>query len=188
MNYELKAYLSVDSDYVDIEKTKKLFSLLLRKEIEVSYDNNLIELSKLNVECLNTIKVSLKAIKGDLNFKRVSLIIVPFFSKQFKSIALGIDKDGIFYLYDIILNKLKENKLNIEELKSIIRGVPNDILITVKNYIQLNRSIIDTSKLMFTHRNTINYRINKFIYLTGINIRDLSNAMLVYFILSFMEL
>lgn len=123
-----------------------------------------------------------------MNLKRISFIIVPFFSKQFRSIALDIDKDGIFYLYDILLKKLNQNELNIEELKSIIKGVPSDILITVKNYIQLNRSIIETSKLMFTHRNTINYRINKFIYLTEINIRDLSNAMLVYFILSFMEL
>lgn len=66
MNYEIRAYISVEADYIDIEKTKKLLRLLLHKEIELKYENNLIELSKLDVESINTIRVSFKAIKGEI--------------------------------------------------------------------------------------------------------------------------
>jgi DNA-binding PucR family transcriptional regulator len=41
---------------------------------------------------------------------------------------------------------------------------------------------------MFAHRNTINYRINKFISLTSINVREMQNAVLVYFIITLMDI
>ena len=36
----------------------------------------------------------------------------------------------------------------------------------------MNHSVMRVSKKMFTHRNTINYRVNKFINMTNIDIRD----------------
>ena len=48
-------------------------------------------------------------------------------------------------------------------LTSIFDKIPDELLQTVYNYIKCNQSIAKTSDLMFTHRNTINYRINKFI-------------------------
>ena len=51
----------------------------------------------------------------------------------------------------------------------------------------MNQSVINTSEAMFTHRNTINYRLNKFIELTGINIRETSSAMTTYLLLTLLN-
>ena len=82
------------------------------------------------------------------------------------------------------LEKFYNQSLNIRLLTSIFDKIPDELLQTVYNYIKCNQSIAKTSDLMFTHRNTINYRINKFINMTNINVRELNNSMFVYFVIS----
>ena len=78
--------------------------------------------------------------------------------------------------------------MDIQGVTSILDNVPKEILLTVKNYIRLNQSLVQTGELMFAHRNTINYRINKFINVTSINVREMQNAVLVYFIITLMDI
>ena len=81
----------------------------------------------------------------------------------------------------------KDNSINVSILNSLFKNIPDSIIDTVKQYIVMNQSVINTSEAMFTHRNTINYRLNKFIELTGINIRETSSAMTTYLILTLLN-
>jgi sugar diacid utilization regulator len=90
-------------------------------------------------------------------------------------------------LFDLLVEKIKNNSININVLSSLFKNVPENILQTVKQYIIMNQSVINTSEAMFTHRNTINYRLNKFIELTGINVRETSSAMTTYLLLTLLN-
>ena len=87
----------------------------------------------------------------------------------------------------MLLQESVNKNNNLLLLKSVFKNVPENILETVKNYINMDHSIIHTSEAMFTHRNTINYRLNKFIQLTGINVRETNSAMATYLMLKLLE-
>ncbi|MFD2630283.1 PucR family transcriptional regulator [Oceanobacillus kapialis] len=55
-----------------------------------------------------------------------------------------------------------------------------DILQTVKTFIQCNLNVSVTAKTLYMHRNSLQYRLDKFIERTGIDIRHFHEAMSVY--------
>jgi hypothetical protein len=131
----------------------------------------------------NKIAVSIKPLLSDLKIDKLAFIITPSYYDEFLSF-IDVNESKVYNLYDIILEKFYNQSLNIRLLTSIFDKIPDELLQTVYNYIKCNQSIAKTSDLMFTHRNTINYRINKFINMTNINVREINNSMFVYFVIS----
>ena len=84
----------------------------------------------------------------------------------------------------MLLNDLVKAK---QISSKLFEKVPDNILETIKNYILMNHSVLRVSKKMFTHRNTINYRVNKFINMTNIDIREINNSILVYFMIELLN-
>ncbi|SHG89348.1 PucR family transcriptional regulator [Ornithinibacillus halophilus] len=73
-----------------------------------------------------------------------------------------------------------------EELKnSILKHYKNDseFLQTIEIFIESNLNISVAAKKMYMHRNSLQYRLDKFQEHTGIDIRDFQQAMTVYFAL-----
>ncbi|AVQ98569.1 hypothetical protein OBCHQ24_05950 [Oceanobacillus iheyensis] len=55
-----------------------------------------------------------------------------------------------------------------------------DILQTIETFIQCNLNVSVAAKTLYMHRNSLQYRLDKFIEKTGIDIRDFREAMAVY--------
>jgi hypothetical protein len=55
-----------------------------------------------------------------------------------------------------------------------------DLLITVKTYLEANFNLTITAKNLYIHRNTLQYRLDKFVEKTGINLKSFSGALTVY--------
>lgn len=73
------------------------------------------------------------------------------------------------------------------QLKEILTGTllpifenDRELLMTVKSYIENNLNTSLTAKKLYIHRNTLQYRIEKFIEKTGINLKDFHGAFTVY--------
>lgn len=119
------------------------------------------------------------AINSDLQ-DELTMVIVPIFDKEIENIVKANKRTGLYYFVEE-LNKLLVNDFSLKDkLLSFEEELNEDILQTVKIYIEQNMSINQVSRIMFTHRNTINYRISRFIELTGIDIRLSSNGYYVY--------
>jgi sugar diacid utilization regulator len=58
-----------------------------------------------------------------------------------------------------------------------------DFLKTIHTFLTCNLNISETAKKLFMHRNSLQYRIDKFIEKTGIDIRQFHQAVTVYFAL-----
>ncbi|WP_188456586.1 PucR family transcriptional regulator [Virgibacillus oceani] len=64
----------------------------------------------------------------------------------------------------------------------ILKEVADDheLLHTIETFIDCNLNVSVTAKELFMHRNSLQYRIDKFIEKTGIDIRNFNHAMTVY--------
>lgn len=78
------------------------------------------------------------------------------------------------------------NQIPLEQCKQIssliLKEFKNDegMLQTIRTFIQCNLNISLTAKKLYMHRNSLQYRIDKFFEKTGIDVRQFNQALTVY--------
>ncbi|GEL08705.1 PucR family transcriptional regulator [Salisediminibacterium halotolerans] len=107
--------------------------------------------------------------------------IKPWFNKK---AAFSEQEMTLFYLIKFIPEH------SLQTSMGWIRDVKNDPSLTdsVRTYLQSNLNISSAAKQQFMHRNTMQYRVDKFIEKTGIDIKQFPNAAVVYILLSVLDL
>ena len=111
----------------------------------------------------------------------------------------GIDKN--LYAKYIIQNKhklLETNKLYLVEadlikskiyneivLENILKNYYNDFEMKkiIKTYLECNMNISKASTVLYMHRNTLMYKIDNFISVTGFDIKNFKEAFIIYHII-----
>ncbi len=128
---------------------------------------------------------------SDFN-KDITMFIEPYSEEDFylsesikeflKSIAYGV-----YYFEDIITFAVIKNNLDLK--KEIINYMndktSNEVVHTVREFISNNMNSSKTSKELFMHRNTLNYRIDNFILNTKINVKTFKGANAVYLLYNY---
>ena len=186
MNNDVKVYLKASETVDNIQILKKMLTIITLNDVNVSKILNVYEINGLKQDGLAKLINCIHPLKNDLKLDYLSLIIVPEFKEEFIKL-IDVKETKVYYLFELIVDKIKNNNINVNILASLFKNVPDNIIDTVKQYIVMNQSVINTSEAMFTHRNTINYRLNKFIELTGINVRETSSAMTTYLLLTLLN-
>lgn len=183
MNNYIKTYLILDENFTNLNVLSKMISLILRKNIELTrVSNNVIKVPEIEKDNFCKIIVSLKTIQNDLSLKQLALVEVPYYSEDLLDI-LKINKSGFLTLYEILMDLYLKHQLKNSFILNIFSKSPSILIDTVRTYIDLEESIINTSEIMFTHRNTINYRIGRFTQLTNIDLKNKRNVVLIRFLI-----
>ena len=87
---------------------------------------------------------------------------------------------GLFSLSLVILQYYMSGDLELyEELKKEFSLLKKELLDTAIAYINCNMNACLASKSLYIHRNTFNYRLNKFIEQTSLDIRNYNNSILL---------
>ena len=87
---------------------------------------------------------------------------------------------GLFSLSLVILQYYMSGDLELyEELKKEFSSLKKELLDTAVAYINCNMNACLASKSLYIHRNTFNYRLNKFIEQTSLDIRNYNNSILL---------
>ena len=87
---------------------------------------------------------------------------------------------GLFSLSLVILQYYMSGDLELyEELKKEFSLLKKELLDTAVAYINCNMNACLASKSLYIHRNTFNYRLNKFIEQTSLDIRNYNNSILL---------
>ena len=82
---------------------------------------------------------------------------------------------------DIYLYTITKNDLSIHNyLNKIFESLNYDLMQTGLTFILSGLNATLAAKRLYIHRNTFNYRLNKFIEQTSLDIRDFDNALLLY--------
>lgn len=187
MNNDIRFYI-VTSEAIENESVlEKMLTLICNNKASVTKYNNIYGVSGVKNDGFSKLINCIQPLKNDLKLEYLSIVVVPCFNEVFVNL-LDVKETKVYYLFDLLVEKAQSGKLDVMSLKSIFNNVPDNILQTIKQYINFNQSIICTSEAMFTHRNTINYRLNKFIQLTGINIRETNSAMAIYLLLKLLKI
>lgn len=103
-----------------------------------------------------------------------------------KKAILAFDELGIYRLFflakdAVLLKKMRDEQLLL--LENYDKDHHAHLLDTLRAYLFHNSSLQQTAALTFTHRNTVNYRMNKIKELTGSDFTD--SAVRFHYLLSF---
>ncbi|MEG1739301.1 MAG: helix-turn-helix domain-containing protein [Bacilli bacterium] len=103
-----------------------------------------------------------------------------------KALSLLIDENkiGIFNLADLLISK---NNMELYKLLDILfSSLDIELIHTADTYLECSLRGVEASLELYIHRNTFNYRLNKFISKTGLDIRDYKYS-LVYYLYRFIK-
>ncbi len=94
--------------------------------------------------------------------------------------ALGYFPNQCLYLSDVLLRELSFGDYSSFPLLSAeFKAVPHEVLLTAGAYLRCGLNASLAAQSLFIHRNTFNYRLTQFMDLTGLDIRDYHNALLL---------
>ena len=94
--------------------------------------------------------------------------------------AFGYFPNQCVYLTDVIMKELTfGNFSSIPLLNQEFRNIDKELMSTAGSFLRSGLSGLKTAEMENIHRNTFNYRLNKFIEITGLDIRDYHNALLL---------
>lgn len=179
INLYIKTKFDCDEKYLDL-----IFKSIIGGDYKLKWSGNIGYASLFESET-QYIKLNqcYDAISSDLQ-DDVSMIVVPYIDSSIEEEIRKINRTGLFYFTEELPKLLNADIFIKDKLLSFEHELNEDILTTIKIYLQQNMSVNQTARIMFTHRNTINYRINRFIELTGIDIRDTQNGYYVYLLIT----
>jgi len=119
--------------------------------------------------------------------REVSIFIEPYLDEEF---SLGKDiRDilyllpfGVYFFEDVITYVVLKNILDLKQkIKRYISEKNNeDVIYTVREFIENNMNSSLSAKKLYMHRNTLNYRIENFIDATNINVKTFKGANAIY--------
>lgn len=117
----------------------------------------------------------------------ITMFLEPYFENGF---VLGDDiksfikelPHGVYYFDDIVAYSVVRNNLVLKNkiLEFIGSQVKSEVIYTVREFIENNMNSSSTSKKLYMHRNTLNYRIDNFIVATKVNVRTFKGANAIY--------
>lgn len=117
----------------------------------------------------------------------ITMFLEPYFEETFKlgdDIKLFIKElpNGVYYFEDIATYSVIYNNTVLKKkiLEFIGSKVNNEVIHSVREFIENNLNSSSTSKKLYMHRNTLNYRIDNFVELTKINVKTFKGASAIY--------
>lgn len=84
---------------------------------------------------------------------------------------------GFNYLSDMILEQMLSSDTKLKTMiLNEFNPVSHELILTASAYLKAGLNAKAASEMLYIHRNTFNYRLDKFIELTNLDIRDYWNA------------
>ncbi len=170
------------------EEIIELFKSLGSSFVIESVNNNIITL--LDSDYYNPEPIDLgefsELILEDFD-SNITMFFEPYFESEFvlgeniKSFIKEIPY-GVYYFEDIVTyTVVRSNEvLKKKILDYINERVNSEVIHTVLEFIENNMNSSSTSKKLYMHRNTLNYRVDNFIETTKINVKTFKGANAIY--------
>ncbi|ODG91743.1 MULTISPECIES: PucR family transcriptional regulator [Bacillaceae] len=97
---------------------------------------------------------------------------------------LWFSKEMLYYILSFIPDDLQKELPNLflNDMK-----IDDPILSTVKIFLQQNLNVTATSKKAFLHRNTVQYRLDKFSEQTGIDLKHFEDGLVIFLAIHLLE-
>lgn len=121
---------------------------------------------------------------------KITVLCAPYADQLMKDLlqeAFLYFPNSLVFPTDVIMKQIGfGNYSSFQPLREYFSRVPYDLLETAGVYLRAGCNALKACEMLYIHRNTFNFRLNNFISLTALDIRDYHNALLLelYFLLS----
>lgn len=126
---------------------------------------------------IGTVVVGVKDLAKSFKEAQVALEVGKVFDTE-KSIV-SYNNLGIARLIYQLPTTLCEMFLNEVFKKGSIESLDHETLFTIQKFFENNLNVSETSRKLFVHRNTLVYRLEKIKKLTGLDLREFDNAIVL---------
>lgn len=192
-------YFDIEQDEIDPTTFKDAIEQLFGKEMAILWENDcqgiIIEEHDKSEEPISYTQI-INVLMSDLyvkinfyigQFQDSTQHVKQYYNSIIKGakIARNYSKMSVTTYLDIIpyiLIDQTEDRMRREIANTVLKEFKNDdeTLKMIETFIQCNLNISVTAKELYMHRNSLQYRLDKFIEKTNIDIRQFHEAMAVY--------
>lgn len=174
-----KYFLFKSHTSIPIAQFKELIDATYRHKWEIV----LIDKSKGYIiaesDFFDVISVLLPLFNSDLGLSIASIATHRLDDLGFHAldIAYRSHRQTCAHLGDIVLAALRENDgVTLALARKQFKHVPHELMLTARAFIESGLNATRASQKLYIHRNTFNYRLQKFIEHTDLDIRDYHHA------------
>lgn len=148
-------------------------------------DSDLLNYKEIIHVLMSDLYVNLRFLVGPLQTNFLEAPLVYSQIRRFASFAFKYNKDPVISLIDVLPAIMIENsnKTLISKLipSELIRALNHpEIRRIILTLIECNLNISHAAKQLYMHRNSLQYRLDKFSEQTGLDIRHVHDALIVY--------
>lgn len=183
MMNNLYLYLKTNKE-ISYLKVEMILKTVVGGTFQLTWDGKFgtIVLEHTSSQIIN-LKLNFAALCADLE-DDLTLVIVPRFEVIIANLIKEKGHYGFYPFVNLLPKLLAEDPTLHQRLLSFKDEVSEDVLETIIVYLEMNMSVNMVARSVYTHRNTVNYRITRFIELSGIDIRSTLNGYYVYLLIS----
>lgn len=193
-------YFSIKKNQINLQSFKEAIHAFFTKPVPILWENEqegiiIDELSSLTEESISYEQI-IDVLMSDL-YVKINFFVGPYMdnlnhiNQHYKSFLRNAttafsysDKSVITYMDAVASLFVDQAEPALKEEITLLVlqefAADDEMLDTIKMFIHCNLNVTVTAKELYMHRNSLQYRLDKFIEKTGIDVRQFHQAMTVY--------
>ena len=183
----MKQYIlfAMDRRLVDQDSFRELVEEILQGFAKVYFENDTRGYIEADVEEdeMDVLETLHPTLSHDFNVS-MTMLIVPKrddISLLMLEQAVLLGKGNMHTMSTVThLRLLSKDENTRSMLKKVVEYVDHDVLETAEAFLLSGMNASKAARRLYLHRNTFNYRLNKFTEVTGMDIRQYHNAQFIY--------
>lgn len=177
----IKYYLFYSFQKLNKTEFDEIIRNLYSYYLDIEYENNNSGIIMADENFYFRLDIIQNVLLNDLNINLIFLETFDLNNISYLTLNYLIDKrkSGLYSLDEVIFDSYI-NKIYIlsDELIKLFNQCDKDLLNTAKYYLKANMNSVLASKYLYVHRNTFDYRLNKFKDITKLDIKNYKNALI----------
>jgi len=176
----VKRVILKNNKFTERQLFEETLRLTIGAEYEIKYTEKYIYLEIYDFEeSFSKINTVLDIINNDFN-TMITLLIVPVFDDFMLKLLDSTNGNGVFNAYQVLNSMLIKNKIKAEEIPNYLINIDKELLKIFIIYYETGQNICLTARLLYLHRNTLNYKLTKLSEDLNMDVRDSLIANFIY--------
>lgn len=113
---------------------------------------------------------------------KISILVVPCYHTVFIK-YLDLLNNEVCTLFDVFARNIKDERI-MKDSKMILNKIGKKNIDTINAFINCNMNSLKAANELYLHRNSFTYRLNQFIMLTDMDVRDIHTMMFLRLIIN----
>lgn len=179
----VKRVIIKNNKFIDRQVFEDTLRLTIGAEYDIKYSDKYIYLEIYDFEdSFSKINTVTDVINSDFN-TNFTMLIVPLFDGFMNKIIDSISGNGLFNAYQVLNSLLIKGIIKKEEIPKYLENIDKELLSIFTIYYETGQNICSTARLLYLHRNTLNYKLTKLSEDLNMDVRDHLIASFIYLIL-----